>query len=47
MLLKQTINLSYKELKIVVIKILTEYGIDKHSENFNKELKILKSTSQS
>lgn len=36
---KQRSNLPDKEFKVVIIKMLTELwrGVDKHSENFNKE----------
>ena len=42
-------NLPNKEFKEIVIKMLTEIGkrIEKHSENFNKELENIKKNNQS
>ena len=39
-------NLPDKELKVMIIKMLTEHRrrMDEHSENFNKELENIKQT---
>ena len=45
--MKQINNLHDKEIKAMVIRMLTELGkrVDEHSENFNKKLQNEKRTS--